>query len=142
MKSITSVVYGEKQLIELNGPSKKRWYDKLFSFVAEKKTVINKGSVSGRIIINGGGEHDNGPKSINVNIGPFQFELPEYISPKRYGFVETGKRKWKVGFVELRTLGKFKFMIRVDAFDKWHIGNIFDGNEDASIQYFIRMTNK
>lgn len=56
---------------------------------------------------------------------------------KKYGFIETGKGKWRNGFTEIRKLGPARFAINSIMSDKYHITNIED--METYCKYFLKL---
>ena len=56
---------------------------------------------------------------------------------KKYQFVECGKKRWKNGFTEVRTLGNARYLIRHDMNPHWHVTNIAD--MEVYVRNFLRL---
>lgn len=71
-----------------------------------------------------------------VKIGNYIIELKESVMPKQFGFVETGRNKWRNGFTELRKLGH-RYTIRHTVSDKYHVTTLDD--LDVYCKNFLRL---
>lgn len=76
-----------------------------------------------------------------IRIGNFIIPLVESCNVvKKYGFVDNVRKRRTIflnGFTELMPLGEFRYAIRHNMSENWHVTNIEDA--EVYVKYFLKL---